>query len=269
MNYLENNPRFLNTVLLSGSFSDQLDAISKAGFSGIELWQQDVGNTAQPVIDALTQHALSITDYQVLLNFDGAVGEERQKKYQEAEKMLSMAATLGAKMILVAANTAECRAEDIVPDLTWLCAQAEKLGIRVAYEGMAWSTVINRCDLAWDIIQQVNASNLGLVIDAFHIYAKQRTIADLEGIPAEKIYLLQLSDLTIQQPIAEIKQVARHARLLPGEGNFPLADLLAYLDRLGYSGPVGLEVFNDSYHQDNCHFTAKRAMQALESVLAR
>ena len=39
--------------------------------------------------------------------------------------------------------------------------------------------------------------------------------------------------------------IARHQRLLPGDGVFPLQQLLACLREKQYQGPLGLEVFND------------------------
>ncbi len=37
MSLLESNPRFLNTVLLGGTFTEKLEAIAKAGFDGVEV----------------------------------------------------------------------------------------------------------------------------------------------------------------------------------------------------------------------------------------
>lgn len=172
-------------------------------------------------------------------------------------------------MILVAANTAECDKQNIIKDIKWLCQQASERGLRVAYEAMSWSTEIDQCDKAWQIIQQVDEENLGLVIDAFHIFALRRTLQDLKDIPVKKIFLVQLSDIEMPQDTNKLKQIARHQRMLPGEGNFPLTELVVYLDELGYSGPIGLEVFNDHAAEQNCLDVAQRAKEALEKILLK
>lgn len=265
---LATNRRFLNTVLLEDQLSTQLAAIAQAGFDGFELWQQSFEQGDQrPLLRQWLKRGLQVIDYQVLLDFDGCCEQQRATKFHEAEQMLNVAAEMQIDMLLVAANTQACQADKIVSDLGWLCEKASKLGIRIAYEGMAWSSVINRCDLVWSTIQQVGAENLGVVIDAYHLYALQRNLSDLQGIPPEKIYLVQLSD--IQRPPASehLAKVARHARMLPGEGNLPLTELITYLDDLGYRGPIGLEVFNDQLAKQDAYAVAKRAKQALDQLL--
>ena len=269
MSLLKSNPRFLNTVLLGGTFTQKLDAIAKAGFDGVEVWQQDAEKAVAETQQLLDGLSLERTDYQVLLDFDGAVGEKRNEKRYEALTMMVTARELGSPMILVAANTAACDPKNIVTDMKWLCQHAKDFGLQVAYEAMSWSTEIDQCDKAWQIIQHVDEDNLGLVVDAFHLFALRRTLQDLAGIPAEKIILVQLSDIEMPQDSDVLKQIARHQRLLPGEGNFPLTELVAYLDQLGYTGPIGLEVFNDSAAEQDCTVVAQRAKEALENLLLK
>ncbi len=263
-----NNPLFINTVLLGGSPEEKVLAAAQAGFSQIELWRQDVEQASGSVVELAAlfqQQKLLLTDYQVLLDFDGAPDEQRQVKRDEATEMMDMALKLGATTILTPASThSACIAGREEEDLRWLAHEAGKRGLRIAYEAMAWSTHINTTCAAWQLIQRIDEPNLGLVIDAFHIFVLDRTVADLDGIPMEKIFLVQLSDLATKGDKEHLVDIARHKRLLPGEGNFPLHTLLDYLAEKGYSGPLGLEVFNDDIHQQPPVTAAKDAMRALK-----
>ncbi|WP_428943262.1 sugar phosphate isomerase/epimerase family protein [Pantoea sp. FN060301] len=269
----QNNPLFINTVLLGGSPEEKATAAARAGFSQLELWRQDVeaaGGTAQDMARFLQEQKLSLTDYQVLLDFDGAPDGQREEKRQLALGMLDTAVTLGAGTLLTPASTHKaCIAEREEEDIRWLAQEAGKRGLRVAFEAMAWSTHINTTAAAWQLVQRVNEPNLGLVVDAFHIFVRNRTIADLHGIPMEKIFLVQLSDLATLPSANRVVDVARHQRLLPGLGNFPLYTLLDYLEAEGYDGPLGLEVFNDKIHQQAPGDAAKEAIQALKRCCAR
>lgn len=267
MSFLKSNPQFINTVLLGGPFTEKLTAIAQAGFDGVEVWQQDAEKAVSRTKHQLDTLSLARTDYQVLLDFDGAVGERREEKYREALRMIATATELGSPMILIAANTAQCDSQMIVKDIKWLCQQANSAGLRVAYEAMSWSTEVDQCDKAWQIIRQVDEENLGLVIDAFHLFALRRTLEDLADIPANQIFLVQLSDIKMPLDSGALKQIARHQRLLPGEGNFPLTSLIAYLDKLGYQGPIGLEVFNDHAAEQESQVIAQRAKSALTQIL--
>ncbi|VTT29036.1 4-hydroxyphenylpyruvate dioxygenase [Klebsiella pneumoniae] len=265
------NPLFINTVLLGGNPQEKLAAAARAGFAQVELWQQDV-EAAEGGVESLTalcrSCSLGLTDYQVLLDFDGAPDDLRDSKRQEALRMMTTAQQLGASTVLVPASThARCQAERVEDDLRWLVAQAAGRGLRVAYEAMAWSQQINNTAAAWQLVKRIDAPNLGLVVDAFHIFVRQRSVEDLAGIPADKIYLVQLSDLDKQPEDGSLVDVARHQRLLPGEGHYPLEDLLGHLQKIDYRGPIGLEVFNDRRKAADPFATAAAAMNALRSVL--
>ncbi|MGI4860594.1 MAG: sugar phosphate isomerase/epimerase family protein [Janthinobacterium lividum] len=291
-------PLFLNTVLLGGTTRDKLEAASAAGFQQIELWRQDVegfNGSVDVLRDCLATYGLRLADYQVLLDFDGAPPAQRAAKRDEALAMLDTAARVGASTVLAPASTnPACDASRVVDDLRWLTAEAQHRNVRIAYEAMAWSTVHDTLPSAWAAVQEVGATNLGLVVDAFHIFARGRGVADLDGIPAEKIFLVQLSDLNQGSGsgedrgqdsakhgehdgndrsdgaglnAADAKDIARHRRLLPGQGHFPLTALLRCLRERGYAGPIGLEVFNDALHAADPAQTARDAMAALQAVL--
>lgn len=267
----ERNPLFLNTILLGGTTEEKIIAARKAGFQQIELWHQDIKDANYNITrvkNILRHNQLLLTDYQVLLDFDGVAKPYRQAKYDEAITMLNVAAEIGADTLLVPANTdSSCIEENIEEDLTWLVEEADKRKIRIAYEAMAWSSFNYLTTKAWELVHRINAPNLGLVIDAFHIFSLNRTIQDLTGIPMDKIFLVQLSDAKALPEHKNIKAIARHHRLLPGEGVFPLHTLLNHLAQHQYEGPIGLEVFNDDLKSENPEIVANKAMKSLRQIL--
>ena len=267
-----NNPLFINTVLLGGTPEEKVVAAAQAGFDQVELWRQDVeahGGDARNLAGVLDKERTGLTDYQVLLDFTGAPGNQRDAKREEALQMLETAVLLGADTLLTPASTdPECIAAREEEDLSWLSREAAKRGVKIAFEAMAWSTHINTLPAAWRLVQKINQPNLGLVVDAFHIFVRNRTVADLAGIPVEKIFLVQLSDLAALPSQDQLVETARHQRLLPGQGNFPLYTLLNALHTLGYQGPLGLEVFNDRYHQQPPTDVAREALHALKRQCA-
>lgn len=265
------HPLFINTVLLGGSSEQKIAAAGAAGFAQVELWRQDVDpmpGGGAGAVRMLERAGVGLTDFQVLLDFDGAPNEKRASKRAEALQMLDMAAALGAGTLLAPASTdPACDAARVVDDLAWLAQEAARRGLRVAYEGMAWSTVNATLPAAWRSVREAGQPNLGLVVDAFHLFARGRDAEDLDGIPAEGIFLVQLSDLDHLPDRAHVVDQARHCRLLPGAGRFPLAGLLRRLAALGYAGPIGLEVFNDALKARDPGSVAREAMAALKKVL--
>ena len=274
--------RFLNTILLGGSPADKLEAAQAAGFDSVELWRQDVDafdardastgfdDKAAGLAGKLRALELGLVDYQVLLDFDGAPAEQQAAKRAEAVTMMDAAVKLGADTLLVPASTAaDCDPDRVVDDLRWLADEAASRQLRIAYEAMAWSTFHAEVRSAWAVVRELKRPNVGLVIDAFHVFSIGGTVADLAGIPADRILLVQLSDLaqdlsgTTRQALIDI---ARHQRLLPGEGDFPLTSLREWARAIGYRGPVGLEVFNDRWKSRPPQDAAIAAMQALRAA---
>ncbi|GAA0514029.1 hypothetical protein GCM10009414_24400 [Tatumella terrea] len=268
---LNRNALFLNTILLGGTTAQKLEAVADAGFAQAELWQQDVqetGGDTEGIRHHLSSLGISLTDYQVLLDFDGAADVHREIKRQQALEILDTAVKVGADTVLVPANTERgCLPDKIVSDLQWLTEQAVGRNLRIAYEAMCWSTCVNTTPEALKIINEVDSPALGLVIDAFHIFALQRTVADLAEIPAEKIFLVQLSDVSDIPDKQQLIDIARHQRLLPGDGVFPLQQLLACLREKQYQGPLGLEVFNDELKKQPPADVARQAMAALRRLI--
>ena len=264
------NPLFLNLILLGGSTQTKIEAARAAQFDQIELWQQDLTASrvsAETLRSQLNEINLSLTDFQVLLDFDGAPAELREKKRLEAITILDNARRLGASTVLVPASThLDCVETLVVEDMKWLAGQAEERGLKIAYEAMAWSTLHFTVPSAFEVVSAVAANNLGLVIDAFHIFVRGCSEKDLQNIPLEKIFLVQLSDL--DEPVSRENLIgtARHHRLLPGQGKFPISRLVDELKSKGYAGPVGLEVFNDDLKAQDPYAVAEKAMAALKAA---
>jgi 4-hydroxyphenylpyruvate dioxygenase len=265
------NSLFINTILLGGSSAQKIAAAGAAGFDAVELWSEDVeaySDTRDELREVLRSHRVDLTDLQVLRDFDGAPDDVRDSKRDEAIRMLDRAVDIGADLVMIAASTdARSIADRIVEDLRWFCDEADARGLRVGYESLSWSTRSTTLVEAWARIREVDRQNLGVVIDAFHIFVHGRDASDLDGIPVEKIFAVQLSDLPHTVEPEVVIETARHHRLLPGEGTFDIPSLLSRLDQAGYTGPIGLEVFNDDMKASDPFVVANRAMDALQRIL--
>lgn len=267
------NPLFLNTVVLGGSTADKLAAVRDAGFDQIELWRQDVDAVEGGASEARTlvgEYGVGLTDYQVLADFEGAPDERREAKRAEARAVLDAAVLVGAPAVLVAASTdPACVVERVDEDMRWLARQAGQRGLRIAYEAMAWSTVHHTLQGADELVNRLGEPGLGLVVDTFHLLARGGSPRIVETVDPRRIALVQLCDL--DRPVDDLEvtvETARHRRLLPGQGCLPLDVVTGRLHAMGYTGPVGLEVFNDDLHAEDPAVVARRSMAALRAVWA-
>jgi len=98
----------------------------------------------------------------------------------------------------------------------------------------AWSTVNGTLPAAWRSVRLAAQPDIGMVIDAFYIFARGLDAGDLDDIPAGRIDLVQLSDLAHPVEHGAVADMARHRRLLPGAGYFPIDSPLQWMKAIGY-----------------------------------
>lgn len=266
---MSRNPKFLNLVLLKGEPEQKLRAARAAGFGQVEIWYEDVQASAQGAIGLVQlakQQQLRFTNLQVLRDFTGIPDSDRLHKRKELQQFIRIARKLDCDTIQAPASTREdCLVERIDEDLCWMASEAARYNMRIMYEPMAWCTVDNTLPLAWERLQRLKQPNIGLVIDLFHICALGGDASHLDGIPADRIYEVQLCDIAAPPPQEKdiLMDIARHQRLLPGDGIIEVECFVDKLKGTGYSGPVGIEVFNDVLQAEPAVTVAHKAWLAL------
>jgi 2-keto-myo-inositol isomerase len=116
-----------------------------------------------------------------------------------------------------------------------------KLGYEfVAYENRIVNTLAESLKglQRWDSEERV-----GLVLDIFHLF---RTGEELTQIPQgmrNRVWIFHVNDAP-SLPLPVLKDTDR---VFPGEGIVNVKKALEELEKAGFSGPVSLELFNQSY----------------------
>ena len=273
----------MDTITLAGPLTAKLRAMRDAGFSQVMLQARDLVGHAdgwRAAVAEVKASGLRVTGFQVLRDFEGLSGHLHGYKVDIAKSMIEMAAALGARVLLACSSTSQHASgdlDDVARDLRKLAMLALPHGIRVAYEALSWGRHINQFPQAWDAVQRADCPNLGIGIDAYHIFATKTPLDELELVDPQRIYLVQLSDFMwheVRTP-EERMATARTFRVFPGEGvhSDQLVRLVLALDRLGWRGDYSFEVFNDDYQQLPLATVAERARRAAvwlaEDVLRR
>ncbi|MFJ9424890.1 bifunctional sugar phosphate isomerase/epimerase/4-hydroxyphenylpyruvate dioxygenase family protein [Streptomyces sp. NPDC101249] len=255
------------TVSLSGSLTERLTAAARAGFDGVEIFENDL--LASP-LDAAGIRArcadlgLTIDLYQPLRDIEAVPAGLLAANLRRARHKFALMNRLGADTVLVCSSVSPHAVDDddlAAEQLARLADLAQDFGIRVAYEALAWGRHVSTWDHAWRVVEKAGHPALGTCLDSFHILSRGSDPRGIEDIPGEKIFFLQLADAP---PLAmDVLQWSRHHRRFPGQGGFDLAGLLRHVLRAGYTGPLSLEVFNDVFRQTEAGPTAVDAHRSL------
>jgi sugar phosphate isomerase/epimerase len=93
-----------------------------------------------------------------------------------------------------------------------------------------------------ELAAAVGTGNIGLLLDAWHLYTSHGTIADIEPLKAEDVVIVHVNDAPPGIPIDEQQDLVR---ALPLEtGVLELVGFMHALQRIGYDGPVMPEPFS-------------------------
>ncbi|WP_036555980.1 sugar phosphate isomerase/epimerase and 4-hydroxyphenylpyruvate domain-containing protein [Nocardioides insulae] len=259
--------RAIATVCLSGSLEEKLTACAEAGFDGVEIFEQDlvVSDLSPEEVRARADRlGLTIDLYQPFRDFEGVDEEQLADNLRRAEERFKVMKRLGADLILVCSNvaTATVDSDEVsAAQLRQLGDLAEKYDVRIAFEALAWGRFVNDYRRAWRIVELADHPRVGTCLDSFHILSRGHDPAEIERIPGDKIFFVQLADAPALS--MDVLSWSRHHRLFPGEGDFELGGFVAHLSRAGYTGPLSLEVFNDVFRQTDTQRTAHHAMRSL------
>jgi sugar phosphate isomerase/epimerase len=172
---------------------------------------------------------------------------------------LDAAAQLGARYV-----NAICEDPDLgrlADEFARLVADALPYGIRPVIEFMAYRSVRTLADAT---AVAARSGGGGILIDALHVQRCGVSLDALHLLDPGLVSYIQLCDAPLAAPADQVAE-ARSARLLPGDGELPIAGLLAAL-------PDGVPVAVEAPRADAADHPASfatRARRALESVLTQ
>jgi sugar phosphate isomerase/epimerase len=123
-------------------------------------------------------------------------------------------------------------------ELAVLTALAAERGIATCVEPVVGLSIAD-LPSAIAAVEYVDRDEISLLIDTMHVARFGASADDLRAIPAERIGYIQLSDTTMHKRMEHYAEEAMFERMVPGEGELPLLDMLTALPE---DLVVGLEI---------------------------
>ncbi|KAM0228305.1 hypothetical protein ACHAPO_010849 [Fusarium lateritium] len=280
--------------LLSGSSPEEDDYDTLA----------DIAKQIRSLTDEL---GLKIMMLQPFANFEGwkkgTHDERRQQAFDKAKGWIKVMEAAGITLLQVGSSDSEgisSSFDDLASDLAELADLLAEKNFSIAYENWCWATHAPTWKTVWQIVQKANRPNIGLCLDTFQTAGyewgdpttndglivassseerQKRWEASLkkltETIPADRIYLLQISDAyKMDPPIEDVKDEqgsrprarwSHDYRPLPCDGGYlPVQDMMAAVLKTGFRSWLSVEVF-DGLEGENTDMN-EYTQAAVESV---
>jgi 2-keto-myo-inositol isomerase len=155
--------------------------------------------------------------------------------------------------------------EESVRVLRDLSEIAAKYDVTLAFEFLGQpDCTVQTLSLAHGIVQAVDRSNVGLVIDSFHFYAGGSSLESIESLDPNLLHIFHINDAE-DRPRSELRD---DHRLFPGLGILPLTDIVKTLRTIGYDKVVSVEIFRPEYWEQDPFDVARRALEATQGIIS-
>lgn len=265
-------PTLSQVCCLSSAFDADIEDFAAGQCHSIEIWltkledylqRHSVSNVRQ-WLDRFAM-AAPVASYQGGLV--ASQGERRKEAWELLARRLDLCRELGIGTLVVACDVPLPLTQETIGrvqlSLQQLAAEAGKRRLRAALEFQATSAFGNNLQTAAALVTEVGSPYLGLCLDAFHFCIGPSKLADLGYLSADNLFHVQLCDLVdTPRELASDSQ-----RILPGDGDLPLAPIIERLREIDYRGPVSLELLNPQLWQVPARQLGEIGMTALRKAL--
>ena len=252
-------------------FAERVAASAAAGYSGMCLHLRDyralreTGHADTELRAVLDRHGMTDISLEFLGGWflDGAEAEVSRRDEATA---YAAARAYGAHSLNVGADFGGrgLPSRHMRDSFRALCDRAATHELRIALEIVPWSDVRD-VDTALEMIEGVG--NAGLVVDCWHVFRGGIPLSDLERIPGDRIFCIQVNDAAADLR-GTLPEDTRW-RLPCGEGVFDLDGFLASLDRAGAAVPLSVEIISPELAALDVATAARRSIAGARALLDR
>jgi len=247
-------PALSQVCSLGASFDKDIEDYAAGACRTIEIWlgKLDTYLDSHTLDDVRRLRELHGVQTPVA-SFQGGLldsqGDARREHWKLFARRLEICHELGIGTLVVACDTAatldRLAIERVNMSLRQAAEEAARNGVRLALEFQARAVWGNNLQTAAALVDQCGHPNLGICLDAFHFFVGPSKSEDLGYLSAANLFHVQLCDLS-----SVTRELAADAdRILPGDGDLPLAPVLAHLRQIGYQGCVSVELMNPQIWQ--------------------
>jgi sugar phosphate isomerase/epimerase len=263
-------PLCMNTsTIRPASILEKIDATGKAGYDAMELWTQDLeghvkgGGDIQDLRKRIEDYGMFVIN--VIGLWDGIPADDSafRKQMDVNKKRMQIAADVGSKHIAVLPlpdreafdlKQATARYREILE------VGLNEIGIQPSMEFVSVFKGIRRLGQAAQIALDADHPKATIIPDTFHLHNGGSGFNGIQFLQGSFISSFHWNDVPASPPAG---QMGDGHRIYPGDGILPLDKALRDLQKIGYSGPLSLELFNREHYKMDPLVVAKNGLQKM------
>ena len=252
-------------------FKDRVEAAARAGFCGLGVWHADLQHilkqrTLKEIKQILDDNGIKYLEVEFLI--DWFLSDNLKKQSDIRKKQLFTAAeALQATQVKVGDfHRRQCSMPQLIDSFATLCAEAAEHGTRIAFEPMAVS-MINTLPDCLTMLEGSRTKNGGIILDLWHVVNLGIAYQEIERFPAQYLFGAEVEDGTFKVPDGSRREPIVNRKFC-GEGEFDIKGFIKAVEKTGYRGTWGVEIFSTELVNQPLTTLASHAHMTTESQFA-
>ena len=263
----------LNTSTLRGQklpLVEEVRIAAEAGYTGIEPWIREIKahqENGGSLGDLKKQIADSGLVVESAIGFSNWIVDDPKKRtaaLEQAKREMDLVRQIGGTRIAAPPagatdqeNLDLAAAAQRYHDLLELGRQ---MGVTPQLELWGFSKTLSRLGELAHVAIESGHPDACVMPDVYHIYKGGSDFNGLKLFNGQQIHVFHMNDYPAQPPRDQINDAAR---VYPGDGVAPLAEIFRTLRSIGFNGVLSLELFNPTYWQQDPLTVAKTGLDKM------
>jgi sugar phosphate isomerase/epimerase len=232
------------------SLREAVEGCARAGIPWVGIWRDKLAEAGlENAVRLVRDAGLRVSSVCRGGMFPAATAAERAARIDDNRRAIDEAAALGAGVLVLVCGpgpdrdigAARAMVAEAIEQLTPYAAErAVRLGIEPLHPMYAAErSVITTLAEALDLAERIDAPNVGVVIDTFHVWWDPYLFPQIERA-AGRIFGYHVCDWLAPMPHMLL------GRGMMGDGVIDFRPIRAAVEAAGYGGPIEVEIFNQA-----------------------
>lgn len=253
----------------------EMEVAAKAGFDGIEIWMRTLqaylkdGGTTADVRKKAADLGLTIEDSIGFAAWVVDNDEVRNKAMDQVKEEMDLLAQIGCKRIAAppmgATNEPGLDLLKAAERFGKMCELGKEMGVLPQLELWGFSQNLHLFGETLFVAAECGHPDAVILPDVYHLRRGGSPFEALEMINGSKIQMFHLNDYPGN---IEKSTLTDAMRVMPGDGDAPLDDILGTLNAKGVPIVLSLEIFNEDVWKMDALDACKMGISKMKAVVA-
>jgi sugar phosphate isomerase/epimerase len=248
----------------------KIEAAGKAGYTAIEPWNDEItayldqGGSLPELKRALAGAGLRVVSVIALHGWVTAEGLEYQRVLDDCRRRMTQAAELGSPYIVASPPREVVDLGHASARFAELLKLGSQIGVTPTMEFLGFVDGVKNVASAWEIASRTGDPKATVVADVFHMIRGGGTVDDLLQLSGDRLANFHINDVPAQpDPLTQKDE----DRVMVGEGIADLPRVIANLRKIGYRGPLSLELFNHALWAQDPYQVVKTGLDRIRALV--